>query len=44
MTFNQDSFLVKLWARKVNEGAITLVEVPRLYNLYEEVEKLVITQ
>lgn len=42
--FNNNSYLVKLWTRKVNEKEITLAEVPHLFNLYEEIEKLVVTQ
>lgn len=39
--FNSNSSLVKLWARKVNEKEVTLAEVPKLFNLYEEVAKLI---
>jgi len=40
--FNANSSLVKLWSRKVREGGVTLEEVPRLFNLYEEVEKSIV--
>ena len=39
--FNQNSFLVKLWARKINEGEVTLDNVPQLFNLKEVVEELI---
>jgi hypothetical protein len=39
--FNQHSFLVKLYARKISNGEITLIAVPELFNLKDEVMKLV---
>lgn len=39
--FNSSSYLVKLYVRKVNEKEITLEETPHLFNLYDEVERLV---
>ena len=39
--FNQNSSLVKLYARKVNDREITSNDVPILFNLKDEVEKLV---
>jgi hypothetical protein len=38
--FNEHSFLVKLYARKINNGEITLIDVPELFNLKEEVTRL----
>ncbi len=39
--FNANSSLVKLWSRKVRDGEVTLTEVPKLFNLNEEVEKVI---
>lgn len=41
MTFTENSFLVQLYVRKINEDAITIDDVPTLFNLKEEVDKLV---
>ena len=40
MIFTENSYLVKFYIRKINEGAITKEEVPALFNLQEEVNKL----
>lgn len=40
MTFSADSYLVKFYIRKINEGAISKEEVPSLFNLKDEVNKL----
>lgn len=40
MTFTIDSYLVKFYVRKINEGTITKEEVPSLFNLKDEVNKL----
>lgn len=40
--FNENSCLVKIWARKVKEGVVVIKEdIPRLFNLYHEVIKLI---
>lgn len=39
--FTKDSHLVKLYSRKVNEKEITFAEVPNLFNLRNEVQKLI---
>lgn len=40
MTFTVDSYLVKFYVRKISEGSITKEEVPSLFNLKEEVNRL----
>ncbi|WP_281420481.1 hypothetical protein [Tissierella simiarum] len=41
MTFTENSYLVKFYIRKINEGTISKDDVPSLYNLKEEVEKMI---
>lgn len=39
--FNANSFTVRFYANKVNVGELTLEQVPNLFNLIEEITKLV---
>lgn len=43
MIFDENSFLVRLYVKKINEsnGTMTTEDVPQLYNLREVVEKLI---
>lgn len=41
MTFNENSHLVQFYVRKIKEGSITIDDVPNLFNLKEEVNKLI---
>jgi hypothetical protein len=41
MNLTADSFLVQLYVKKINEGVISKEDVPALFNLKEEVYKLV---
>lgn len=43
MIFDENSFLVRLYVKKINEsnGTMTIEDVPKLYNLREVVEKLI---
>ncbi|KIE47564.1 hypothetical protein U732_2937 [Clostridium argentinense CDC 2741] len=40
MSFTVDSYLVKFYVRKINAETIIKGEVPSLFNLKEEVNKL----
>lgn len=42
--FDKNSYLVRLWTEKVKTGEVKLYEVPKLFNLYEEVEKRINVQ
>lgn len=40
MTFTEDSGLVKVWVRLIEQGKKTLDQVPKIYNLREVVEEV----
>lgn len=40
MTFTEDSGLVKVWVRLIEQGKRTFDQVPNLYNLREVVERV----
>lgn len=35
--FNENSIVVQAWVRKINQGAVTLEDVPTLFNLRDMV-------
>lgn len=39
--FNENSYLVKLYVRKIQEGIMTIDDVPTLYNLKDVVMTLI---
>lgn len=41
MVFNQDSFIVKLYVKKIKANEMTIEQVPELYNLKEIVATLI---
>jgi len=40
VTFTEDSGLVKVWVRLIEQGKKTLDQVPKIYNLREVVEEV----
>ncbi|MGE7216577.1 hypothetical protein ACQKJC_08765 [Priestia koreensis] len=36
--FNENSVVVQAWVRKINQGAVTLENVPSLFNLRDMVQ------
>lgn len=40
MTFTEDSGLVKVWVRLIEQGKRTFDQVPKIYNLREAVEEV----
>ena len=39
--FNKNSFLVQLYAKKINSNEITIEDVPELFNLREVIKSVI---
>lgn len=42
--FNKNSFLVQLYAKKINSNEITIEDVPELFNLREVIKSVINSQ
>lgn len=41
MVFTRDSFSVRFWVKRINDGKATIEEVPSLFNLREVVTEVI---